>query len=144
MPMMFMTRVRDAKALRPIPQPRHGPQRTDCVAGHVRFELRSVVANYPFERSDRFPGIRPNFGRRDHSRLSCSAGIVGHRRGRHWHCRKPLVAAAERGGNYEMAIGLVRLKCWLQPARRNLLRLLPQRRRTAPSATRELLGSIKL
>ena len=24
-------------------------QRPDCVAGHVRFELRNVVANYPFE-----------------------------------------------------------------------------------------------
>jgi hypothetical protein len=30
---------------------------TDCVAGHVRFELRNVVASYPFERSDSFAGI---------------------------------------------------------------------------------------
>src|SRR5262249_23927330 len=49
--------------------------RPDCVAGHVRFELRNVVANYPFERSHRFAGIQPNSGPRDHSRLSCSAGI---------------------------------------------------------------------
>jgi uncharacterized protein (DUF1330 family) len=26
------------------------------VAGHVRFELRNVAANYPFERSHRFAG----------------------------------------------------------------------------------------
>src|SRR6516162_3041455 len=30
--------------------------RTDCVAGHVRFELRNVEANYPFESSRGFPG----------------------------------------------------------------------------------------
>ena len=38
---------------------------TDCVAGHVRFELRNVVANYPVERSRRFAGIQPNFGHGD-------------------------------------------------------------------------------
>jgi hypothetical protein len=42
------------------------------VAGHVRFELRNVVANYPFEKSHRFEGIQPNSGHGDHSRLSCS------------------------------------------------------------------------
>ena len=47
---------------------------TDCVAGHVRFELRNVVANYPFEKSRRFGGIQPNSLHRDHSRLSCRAG----------------------------------------------------------------------
>ncbi len=31
------------------------PQRPDCVAGVVGLELRNVVANYPFERSRRFP-----------------------------------------------------------------------------------------
>jgi hypothetical protein len=36
------------------------PQRPDCVAGHVRLELRNVVAKYPFERSHRFPVIQPN------------------------------------------------------------------------------------
>jgi hypothetical protein len=41
------------------------------VAGHVRFELRNVAANYLFERSHKFPGIQPNSGRRDYSRLSC-------------------------------------------------------------------------
>ena len=40
------------------------------MAGHVRFELRNVVANYPFEKSRRFGGIQPNFGHGDHSRLS--------------------------------------------------------------------------
>jgi hypothetical protein len=51
------------------------PRRPDCVAGHVRLELRNVVANYPFERSHRFLGIRPNSGHRDHSRVRCGAGI---------------------------------------------------------------------
>ena len=41
------------------------------MAGVEGFELRNVVANYPFERSDRFAGIQPNSGHRDHSRLSC-------------------------------------------------------------------------
>ena len=45
---------------------------TDCVAGHVRLELRNVVANYPFESSRGFPGSEPNSGHGDHSRLSCS------------------------------------------------------------------------
>src|SRR6266446_6011022 len=48
--------------------------RPDCVAGHVRFELRNVVANYPFESSRGFPRSAPNFGHGDFSRLSCSAG----------------------------------------------------------------------
>src|SRR2546421_9130942 len=52
-----------------------GPRRLDCLAGHVRFELRNVVANYPFESSRGFPGSEPNSGHGDHSRLSCSAGI---------------------------------------------------------------------
>jgi hypothetical protein len=47
---------------------------TDSVAGHVRFELRNVVANYPFEKSRRFAAIQPNFGHGDYSRLSCSNG----------------------------------------------------------------------
>src|SRR2546427_6702999 len=34
---------------------------TDCVAGHVRLEIRNVVANYPLERSHRFPEIQPKF-----------------------------------------------------------------------------------
>jgi CheY-like chemotaxis protein len=41
----------------------------------VRFELRNVVANYPFESSRGFPGSEPNCGHGDDSRLSCSAGI---------------------------------------------------------------------
>src|SRR5437899_6522225 len=52
-----------------------GPRRLDCLAGHVRFELRNVVANYPFESSRGFPGSEPNSGHGDQSRLSCSAGI---------------------------------------------------------------------
>ena len=51
-----------------------GWARPDCVAGHVRFELRNVVANYPFESARGFPGSEPNSGHGDHSRLSCSAG----------------------------------------------------------------------
>src|SRR6476660_2438064 len=53
----------------------NAPKRPDCVAGHVRFELGNVVANYPFESSRGFPGSEPNCGQGDHSRLSCSAGI---------------------------------------------------------------------
>jgi hypothetical protein len=49
----------------------HGPQRLDWLAGHVRLELRNVVAKYPFERSHGFQGIQPNSGHRDYSRLSC-------------------------------------------------------------------------
>jgi len=52
----------------------NAPQRPDCVAGHVRFELRNVVANYAFEKSRRFAGNQPNSGHGDHSRLSCGAG----------------------------------------------------------------------
>ena len=48
-------------------------QETDCVAGHMRLELRNVVPNCPFERSHRFGGIQPNSGHRDYSRLSFSA-----------------------------------------------------------------------
>src|SRR4029077_12092012 len=44
--------------------------RPDCVAGHVRLELRNVDTNYPFERSHRFAGIQPNSGFGDYSRLS--------------------------------------------------------------------------
>src|SRR5215475_2038369 len=51
-------------------QARTAPTETDCVAGHVRFELRNVVANYPFEKSRRFAGNQPNSGHGDHSRLS--------------------------------------------------------------------------
>ena len=51
--------------------------RQDWLAGHVRLELRNVVANYPFERSHRFAGIQPNSGHRDCSRLSCGGGETG-------------------------------------------------------------------
>src|SRR6266508_2598447 len=47
--------------------------RPDCVAGHMRLELRNVAANYPFEKSHRFAGIQPNSGRRDYSRLADSS-----------------------------------------------------------------------
>ena len=40
------------------------------MAGHVRFELRNVDANYPLERSHRFAGIQPNLGHRDYSRAA--------------------------------------------------------------------------
>src|SRR5213593_1315847 len=32
-------------------------------------DLRNVVANYPFERSRRFPGLKPNSGHGDYSRF---------------------------------------------------------------------------
>jgi hypothetical protein len=44
------------------------------MAGHVRFELRNVVAKYPFERSHSFPVIQPNSGHGDYSRSSCDGG----------------------------------------------------------------------
>src|SRR5215471_1036033 len=56
------------------PKTRHQRWRPDWLAGHVRFELRNVVANYPFEKSRRFAAIQPNFGHGDHSRLSCGVG----------------------------------------------------------------------
>ena len=47
---------------------------TDCLAGHVRLELKNVSAKYPFERSRRFPEIQANSGNADRSRLSCEVG----------------------------------------------------------------------
>ena len=38
------------------------------MAGVRGLELRNVGANYPFERSRGFPGIKPNSGHRDYSR----------------------------------------------------------------------------
>ena len=46
-----------------------GRMETHCLAGHVRFELRNVGANYPFERSHGFPGIKLKSGHRDYSRV---------------------------------------------------------------------------
>ena len=54
--------------------------RPDCVAGHVGLELRNVDANYPFERSHRFPLIEPNSGFGDYSCLSCGVGDTQLRR----------------------------------------------------------------
>ncbi len=34
-------------------------------------DLRNVAANYPFERSRTFPGIQPNVGAKDYSRVRC-------------------------------------------------------------------------
>src|SRR5207244_105585 len=71
-------RARPLKRTALLAKPVNGinaPKRPDCLAGHVRFELRNVVANYPFESSRGFPGSEPNCGHGDHSRLSCSAGI---------------------------------------------------------------------
>jgi hypothetical protein len=48
--------------------------RADCVAEVVGLEPRNVGAKYPFERSHGFPGIQPNSGHRDYSRLSCGVG----------------------------------------------------------------------
>jgi hypothetical protein len=89
---------------RVIPQPSHGQQRPYCVAGHVRFELRNVVANYPFENSRRFAGKPPNSGQGDHSRLSCNAGdtqlgpaaSIPRPRAHHWSVCAGLSAQRER------------------------------------------------
>jgi hypothetical protein len=64
----------DPRELRKTYRPNDDTRRPDCLAEHVGLELRNVVANYPFERSHRFPGIQPNSGHRDYSRLSCGAG----------------------------------------------------------------------
>src|SRR6266545_5477718 len=58
----------------PRPPSRVRCWRRDCVAGHEGLELRNVVAKYPLERSCEFPGIQPNSGHGDYSRLSCGAG----------------------------------------------------------------------
>jgi hypothetical protein len=42
------------------------PTETDCVAGHIRLELRNVVPNYPSESSRGFPGSQPNSGHGDY------------------------------------------------------------------------------
>src|SRR6266478_2375736 len=49
--------VRRAERAELLAKPVNGinaPQRPDCVAEVVGFELRNVVVNYPFERSHRF------------------------------------------------------------------------------------------
>ena len=58
-----------------VAQSTHEDDIPHCLAGHVRFELRNVGENYPFENSRGFPGSEPNSAQGDHSRLSCSAGI---------------------------------------------------------------------
>src|SRR5258707_12531635 len=56
------------------PDPRLDPTRLRGALSNERpyRDLKNVGAKYPFENSHRFPGIRPNSGHRDHSRLSCS------------------------------------------------------------------------
>jgi hypothetical protein len=49
-------------------------ERPDCLPGHVRLELKNDGANYPFERSYRFRGIKANSGPGDYSPLSCGGG----------------------------------------------------------------------
>jgi hypothetical protein len=44
------------------------------VAAAVKDITRTTPTVYPFERSHGFPGIQPNSGRRDYSRLSCGGG----------------------------------------------------------------------
>jgi hypothetical protein len=55
-------------------RPNDDIHRPNCLAGHIGLELGNVVAKYPFERPLRFPGIQPNSGHRDDSRLSCGVG----------------------------------------------------------------------
>jgi hypothetical protein len=42
-------------------KPEMSDRERHCLAGHVRLELRNVVANYPFESSHRFPGNPAEF-----------------------------------------------------------------------------------
>src|SRR6266540_2190890 len=58
------------------PDPRLDPTRLRGALSNERpyRDLRNVVAKYPFERSCEFPGIQPNSGHVDYSRLSCGAG----------------------------------------------------------------------
>jgi hypothetical protein len=44
---------------------------THCLAGHVRLELRNVVAKYPFEKSHNSWRFTRNLATRAHSRTSC-------------------------------------------------------------------------
>src|SRR6266550_3904074 len=55
----------------------NGWWRPDCVAGVVGLELRNVGANYPFEKSRRFPAIQPNLVTGDGSRLSRGVADYG-------------------------------------------------------------------
>jgi len=49
-----------------------GQSKTPIDSDHgIYRDLRNVIAKYPFERWHRFPGIQPNSGHRDYSRLSC-------------------------------------------------------------------------
>ena len=74
-------------------------RRLDSLAGHVRFELRNVDANYPFERSHRFAGIQPNSGFGDYSRLSCGVGDtqLGRRPGSRQGCLRGRHQPSSRG-----------------------------------------------
>src|SRR5262249_48560825 len=56
---------------------RRGRTERDWLAGVGGLELRNVIAKYPFERPHRFPGIQPNSGQRDHSRLNCGVWEKG-------------------------------------------------------------------
>ena len=52
-----------------------GQSKTPIDSDHgIYRDLPNVVGKYPFERSHRFPGIEPNSGHRDYSRLSCGVG----------------------------------------------------------------------
>jgi hypothetical protein len=66
--------LRASRTARPLATTASCPQRLDCLAGQRGLELGNVVPKYPFERSHRFPGTRPNFSHRDYSRLSCDVG----------------------------------------------------------------------
>jgi hypothetical protein len=50
---------------------RAAQKRSDCLAGHVRFELRNVAANIPLKGRTNLRGSS-RIGDRDYSRLSCA------------------------------------------------------------------------
>ena len=96
--------------------------RPDCMAGHVRLELRNVVAKSSFERSHRFPVIQPNSGCRDYSRLSCDGGRVARAYCQDRGGMLALAGIAAFSADAEMirrrpAIPLLTLR-WTFPARR--------------------------
>src|SRR5215472_17161825 len=85
-------------------QARTAPTETDCMAGHVRFELRNVVANYPFESSRGFPGSEPNRG---HQQTAQRQAFSRGRSLRSWHLMQPLLRIANLDARWELTNGMV-------------------------------------
>ena len=76
--------------------------------GWAGFEVRNVAAKYPFERSHGFPGIPPNSGHRDYSRLS--SGVSAECR-----CLRGRRSIAEMAGIAEEQSSQPSYKNWSPP-----------------------------